>query len=78
MAARRVVSNSRRLFTQFRKAAIASSELAVLPDPAADYAPATAYLWDTLDWMNPWHPPEDNGLDEDFQPAPQEHLYPHL
>ena len=77
MAARRVVSNSRRLSQQFRMAAIASSELAALPNPAADYAPATAYLWATLDWMNPYQP-DDSGLNEDCQLAPQEHLYPHL
>jgi hypothetical protein len=35
-------------------------------------------LWDTLDWMNPWHQTEDSGLDEEFHHAPLAHLYPRL
>lgn len=44
--------------------------------PAAATA-AVAYLWDTLDWLNQCHH-TDSHLDEDFQPAPSDHLYPHL
>jgi len=44
--------------------------------PAAAYAAAT-YLWDTLHWLNQWHQ-TDSDLDEDFQPAPSDYLYPHL
>ena len=43
--------------------------------PAAAHAAAT-YLWDTLDWLNQWHHQDD--IAEDVQPAPSEHLYPHL
>ena len=44
--------------------------------PAEAYATATAYLTDTLDWINPWH---QHGHDhDDLRPAPDDHLYPHL
>lgn len=42
------------------------------------FSAATAYLSDTLDWLNLW---EDNGTGvevDEFQPASAEHLYPHL
>jgi hypothetical protein len=44
--------------------------------PAKAYAKATAYLADTLDWLNLWH--HHDPLAQDVQPAPTEHLYPHL
>lgn len=44
--------------------------------PAEAYVRATAYLADTLDWLNQWHHQDD--IAEDVQPAPSEHLYPHL
>jgi hypothetical protein len=46
--------------------------------PTEAYATATAYLADTLDWHNQWHQIESDGIDEDFRPAPRDHLYPHL
>lgn len=46
--------------------------------PAAAYA--AAFLWDTLDWLNPWHNETANTgeFHEDFQPTEQNHLFPHL
>lgn len=46
--------------------------------PAEAYATATAYLWDTLDWLNPWHH-HDAGSDmEHHDHAPANHLTLHL
>jgi hypothetical protein len=45
--------------------------------PAEAYARATAYLADTLDWLNFWHHHEEHST-EDVQPATNDHLYPHL
>lgn len=47
--------------------------------PAAAYR-ATAYLWDTLDWLNPWrHDASTTGeLDDDYQYGEQQHLSLHL
>lgn len=45
--------------------------------PPEAYAVATAYLSNTLDWLNEWHH-HDSDVHEDFQPAPSDHLYPHL
>lgn len=45
--------------------------------PAEAYAKATAYLADTLDWLNQWHHTADD-FTEDVQPAPTDYLYPHL
>jgi hypothetical protein len=47
--------------------------------PAAAYT-ATAYLWDTLDWLNPWHNETDSTseLNEDFHHTEQHYIYPHL
>lgn len=45
--------------------------------PAAAYA-ATVFLSETLDWLNPWHHETATEPDENFQPPPQPHLYPHL
>ena len=45
--------------------------------PAEAYAKATAYLADTLDWLNQWHHTADD-FTEDVQPAASDHLYPHL
>jgi hypothetical protein len=45
--------------------------------PAEAYAAAASYLADTLDGLNPWHT-NDTDLNEDFQPTPSDHLYPHL
>ncbi len=44
--------------------------------PAEAYATATAYLTDTLDWLNPWHQHDHDH--DDSRPAPSDHLYPHL
>ena len=46
--------------------------------PAAAYA--AAYLWDTLDWLNPWHQDVSSAgeMDDDCQPADQNHLSLHL
>jgi hypothetical protein len=44
--------------------------------PAAAYATATAYLSDTLDWLNLWHHHDE--VNEDIQPAHTDYLYPHL
>jgi hypothetical protein len=45
--------------------------------PADVYAKATAYLFDTLDWLNQWNH-HDDAFTEDVTPAPRDHLYPHL
>jgi len=45
--------------------------------PAEAFATASAYLSDTLDWLNQWHH-HDNDASEDFQPLQSDHLYPHL
>lgn len=45
--------------------------------PAEAYATATAYLMDTLDWLNQWHHHDDD-QNEDFRAASNDHLYPHL
>ena len=47
--------------------------------PAAAYT-ATAYLWDTLDWLNPWQhdASSTSELDEDCQHGEQHHLSLHL
>jgi hypothetical protein len=48
--------------------------------PAEAYASATAYLSDTLDWLNPWNNDAASGseLAEDYdQQPPAQHLYPH-
>jgi hypothetical protein len=44
--------------------------------PAKAYAKATAYLADTLDWLNLWY--DHDHIPQDVEPAPTEHLYPHL
>jgi len=59
----------------FKMAARITRRAARLP-PAA-YARAAEFLSHTLEWLNQWHQP-DSDLDEDFQPAPSEYLYPHL
>jgi hypothetical protein len=81
IAARGVVSAVRRMRQEFRDAKAGLSEQ--MPVTAATptvpyYAAATAYLSDTLDWLNLWGENDGNGLEDDFQHAPQEHLYPHL
>jgi hypothetical protein len=47
--------------------------------PAAAYT-ATAYLWDTLDWLNPWQHDASttSELDDDYQHGEQQHLSLHL
>ena len=45
--------------------------------PTEAYARATAYLADTLDWLNQWHN-HDEHLTEDVKPAANDDLYPHL
>ena len=47
--------------------------------PAAAYA-ATAYLWDTLDCLNPWQHDASttSELDDDYQHGEQQHLSLHL
>lgn len=45
--------------------------------PAEAYARATAYLADTLDWLNLWHH-NDEQFTEEIQSAASDHLYPHL
>ena len=47
--------------------------------PAAAYA-AAAYLWDTLDWLNPWQhdASSTSELDDDCQHGEQQHLSLHL
>ena len=44
--------------------------------PTEAYARATAYMADTLDWLNQWHH-HDEHLTEDLKPAANDHLYPH-
>ena len=44
--------------------------------PAEAYTRATAYLADTLDWLNQWHH-HDEHLTEDLKPAANDDLYPH-
>lgn len=45
--------------------------------PRQAFARATAYLADTLDWLNLWHHHDD--IAEEIQPATtRDHLYPHL
>jgi len=80
MPARRFIR--RILHSQFRGAAKAVFEEATPPPlkqqfSARVYAAATAYLAETLDWLNLW---EDNSNDfaEECEAVPQEHLYPHL
>ena len=48
--------------------------------PAEAYAAASAYLFDTLDWMNPWHhePDPQDCPEADETATPQGYLYPHL
>jgi hypothetical protein len=41
---------------------------AAAPDASSD-------VWDTPDCLNPWH---QHDYDDDFRPAPSDHLYPHL
>jgi hypothetical protein len=56
------------------------SEAFALLDPVSDpVAAAESYLSDTLDWMNPFGPPDDftAAVDADFAP-PQDHHFPHL
>lgn len=65
---------------QFGKAARTSWERPLPPEPAPDFRPystATAYLSDTLEWLNLWDQNAE-GFDEEFHAAPQDHLYPHL
>jgi hypothetical protein len=47
--------------------------------PAEAYASATAYLSDTLDWLNPWNneAASSSDLAEDYEQPPAQHLYPH-
>jgi hypothetical protein len=45
--------------------------------PAEAYARATAYLADTLDWLNLWHH-HDEVFTEEIQPPAANHLHPHL
>jgi len=44
--------------------------------PAEAYARATAYLADTLDWLNQWQNYDDH-FSEDAKPAANDDLYPH-
>ena len=44
--------------------------------PAEAYNRATAYLADTLDWLNQWHP-YDEQFSEDEKRAANDDLYPH-
>ena len=44
--------------------------------PAEAYGRATAYLSDTLDWLNQWHD-YDNQMTEEVKPAVNDDLYPH-
>jgi hypothetical protein len=44
--------------------------------PTETYARATAYLADTLDWLNQWHH-HDEHFSEDTKPAAKDDLYPH-
>lgn len=44
--------------------------------PKEAHARATAYLSDTLDWLNLWHH-HDEVFTEEIQPPASEHLYPH-
>ena len=44
--------------------------------PARAHAKAIGYLADTLDWLNLWH--HHDPIAQDVEPAPDEHLYPHL
>jgi hypothetical protein len=43
---------------------------------AEAYGRASAYLSDTLDWLNQWHT-HDGHLTEDVKPAANDDLYPH-
>lgn len=46
--------------------------------PAAAFV-AASLLPGTLDWLNPWHndmTSHDHG--DEFQPLPEDHIYPHL
>lgn len=46
--------------------------------PAAAYR-AAAYIWDTLDWLNPWHDAgSTNEVDADCQHSEQHYLSLHL
>jgi hypothetical protein len=47
--------------------------------PAAAYE-AAAFLWDTLDWLNPWHHGAANNgeLNEDLHYTEPNHLSHHL
>jgi hypothetical protein len=44
--------------------------------PAEAYGRATAYLADTLDWLNQWHH-YDEHFCEDAKRASNDDLYPH-
>jgi hypothetical protein len=63
----------------FRMAARKIVRRVVVTLPAEAYARATAYLSDTLDWLNLWQdqPPQDDPA-ADEAAAPAQHLYPHL
>jgi hypothetical protein len=62
------------LHGQFRRAAKTVFEEA----PPRAYAAATAYLSETLDWLNLWEHNHPTDFAEEFEAAPQDHLYPHL
>jgi hypothetical protein len=52
--------------------------------PAEAYAAATAYLWDTLDWLHQWHSDllahhePASEIDDDVHADPSNHLSLHL
>ena len=61
----------------FRKAAKTILRRAVRLPPIAY---AAAFLWDTLDWLNPWQRDNwanTNEMDDAAHPTEQNHLSPH-
>jgi hypothetical protein len=46
--------------------------------PSEAYTRATAYLADTLDWLNQWHQHDEHLTEEDVKPAANDDLYPHV
>jgi hypothetical protein len=46
--------------------------------PAQAYAAASAYLSDTLDWLNLWHDDMDSGTELKDEIDARKHLSPHI
>ena len=52
----------------------------ISPEPELPEAatPAVPFLFDTLDWFNPWHYEEDGELHDDYHRVEPNHLSLHL